>query len=105
MSPIPPAPWPRPRRSTGCRSACPCRLRAAHDLAGERQAARALVGGLGADDRVGDPCDIMVLHVPADAAQLVHDRHADMSEMPTPDNCNARSFFRHSGLAQTHEIG
>ncbi|HMD66637.1 MAG TPA: hypothetical protein VKG22_08335 [Stellaceae bacterium] len=31
-------------------------------LAGERQAARALVGGLDADDRVGDACDRVVLH-------------------------------------------
>jgi len=52
-----------------------------HDLAGERQAARALVGGLGADDRVGDACDIVVLHVAADAAHPVHDRHADPPKM------------------------
>jgi hypothetical protein len=32
----------------------------------------------------------MVLHVLADAAQFMHDRHADLREMlglPTPDNC------------------
>src|SRR6266436_6840217 len=40
----------------------------AHDLAGKRQAARALVGGLGADDRVGDACDVVVLHVFSHAA-------------------------------------
>src|ERR1700732_3781159 len=51
------------------------------DLAGERQAARALVGGLGADHRIGDARDIVVLHVLADAAQLMHDRHADPAEM------------------------
>jgi hypothetical protein len=50
-------------------------------LADERQAARALVGGLGAEDRVGDGRDVVVLHVLADAAQLVHDQHADMPEM------------------------
>jgi hypothetical protein len=52
-----------------------------HDLTGERQAARALVGGLGTDDRVGNTRDIMVLHVLADAAQLMHDRHADLSQV------------------------
>ena len=52
-----------------------------HDFAGERQAARALVGGLGADDRIGDARDIVVLHVPADATQFVHDRHADLRQM------------------------
>jgi hypothetical protein len=41
----------------------------AHDLAGEGQAARALVGGLRADDRVGDARDIVVLHVLADAGR------------------------------------
>src|SRR6516162_7841325 len=36
---------------------------------------------LGADDRVGDARGIVVLYVLADAAQLVHKRHADPSEM------------------------
>ena len=40
-----------------------------HDLAGQWQAARALVGGLGADDRAGDARDMMVLHVLADAGR------------------------------------
>jgi uncharacterized protein (DUF433 family) len=52
----------------------------AHDLAGQGQAARALVGGLRAD-RVGNARDIMVLHVLADAAQFMHDRHADAAKM------------------------
>jgi hypothetical protein len=53
----------------------------AHDFAGQGQAARALIRGLGADDRVGDARDIVVLHVLADTAQLAHDRHADAAEM------------------------
>jgi len=53
----------------------------AHDLAAEWQAARALVGGLRPDDRVGDARDIVVLHVLAHAAQFMHDRHADLPEM------------------------
>ena len=53
----------------------------AQDLARERQAARALVGGLGALDRIGDARDIVVLHVLADAAQLVHDGHTDPAQM------------------------
>jgi hypothetical protein len=40
-----------------------------------------LIGGLGADDRIGDACDIVVLHILADAAQLVHDGDADAPEM------------------------
>jgi hypothetical protein len=31
----------------------------------------------GALDRVRDPRGIMVLHIAADAAQFMHDRHAD----------------------------
>ena len=58
---------------------------------GERQAARLLVGGRHADDRIGDARDVVVLHVAADAAQFMHDRHADRrprcSGSPTPDSC------------------
>ena len=50
-------------------------------LAGKRQAARALVGGPGADDRVGDARGVVVLHVAADAARFVHDGYADLGEM------------------------
>jgi hypothetical protein len=45
----------------------------AHDLAGERQAARALVGGLRADDRIGDARGVVVLPVLADAAQFMRE--------------------------------
>jgi len=45
------------------------------------QSARALVGGLDADDRVGDARGIVVLHVLSDAAQFMQDRHADLPEM------------------------
>ena len=44
-----------------------------------------------ADDRIGDARDVVVLHVLADAAQFMHDRHADLrprcSGSPTPDSC------------------
>ena len=55
----------------------------AHDLTGQGQAGRAaLAGGLGADVRIGDVPDIVVLHVLlADAAQFAHDRHADLPQM------------------------
>ena len=50
----------------------------AHALAGKRQAARALVRSLRADDRIGDARDIVVLHVLADAAQVMRDGDADL---------------------------
>ena len=53
----------------------------AHDLGRERQAPRSFIRGRHAVNRIGDPHDIMILHVLADAGQRMMGFDADLCEM------------------------
>ena len=39
------------------------------------------IGGCHANDRIGDPGGIVILHVATDAAQFMDDGHADVREV------------------------